>query len=209
MLAKEIQEGQKIIIKVDKLEFSSEIRVIRDEYMLIDLIVINEKIVNFPPSVKVDMIYFGEEDKLYIWDNVSIVPVKFKDGNKYHKISMPIEEGKRYNRRRHFRMYIGEEMRVDVKKAGEKTSIRALIKDVSATGFCFIFDQEFEVGQRVVLHFEPPEGKRFEFPGKIVRIQYNDNIRSNMYGCIITDTSGTMGKLINSMQQKILNERNN
>lgn len=207
MEPKDIQAGHKISIIVDKLDFNSEIRVVRDDYILIDLIVANEKIVNFPDKIKTSMVYFDDEDKLYSWSNIQIVPVKFKDGQKYHKISMPIEEGKKYNRRRHYRLYVGEEMRVDIKNGSEKLSIMPIIKDISASGFCFIYDEELEIGQRVTLFFQSENNKPVDYNGKVVRIQYNENLHSNMYGCVINDPGGTLGKIINAIQQKKLNER--
>jgi c-di-GMP-binding flagellar brake protein YcgR len=209
MNPKEMQPEHKISVLVNKLDFNSEIRVVRDEYLLIDLIVVNEKIVNFPKNVSVSIVYFDEGEKLYVWNDVQIVPVKFKDGNKYHKISMPIEEGKKYNRRRHFRLYIGEEMRVDLMKGMEKLSIMPIIKDISASGFCFIYQEELDIGHRVKLFFEVEgEKKPVEFSGKVVRIQHNENLNSNMYGCSIFDPAGTLGKIINEIQQKKLSEKN-
>lgn len=205
---KEMQPEHKVSVIVNKLDFNSEIRVVRDEYILIDLIVVNEKIVNFPNNVNVSMVYFDEGEKLFVWNDVKIVPVKFKDGNKYHKISMPIEEGKKYNRRRHFRLYVGEEMRVDLMKGPEKLSILPIIKDVSASGFCFIYQGELDIGHRVKLFFDSEEEKRqIEFSGKVVRVQFNENLNSNMYGCSIFDPAGTLGKLINGIQQKKLSEK--
>ncbi len=204
---KDIQAGHKISIIVEKLDFSSEIKHVRDGYILIELIVVNEKIVNFPDNVNANMVYFDDDDKLYSWNNVQIVPVKFKDGRKYHKITMPVEEGKKYNRRRHYRLYIGEEMLVDIKNTADKKSIMPIIRDASASGFSFIYKEELKVGQRVVLYFQQPEGyRRIAFNGKVVRVQYNENLDSNMYGCTIFDPGGALGKIINTIQQRKLNE---
>ena len=204
---KDIQAGHKISIIVEKLDFSSEIKHVRDGYILIELIVVNEKIVNFPDNVNANMVYFDDDDKLYSWNNVQIVPVKVKDGRKYHKITMPVEEGKKYNRRRHYRLYIGEEMLVDIKNTADKKSIMPIIRDASASGFSFIYKEELKVGQRVVLYFQQPEGyRRIAFNGKVVRVQYNENLDSNMYGCTIFDPGGALGKIINTIQQRKLNE---
>lgn len=204
---KDIQAGHKISIIVEKLDFSSEIKHVRDGYILIELIVVNEKIVNFPDNVNANMVYFDDDDKLYSWNNVQIVPVKFKDGRKYHKITMPVEEGKKYNRRRHYRLYIGEEMLVDIKNTADKKSIMPIIRDASASGFSFIYKEELKVGQRVVLYFQQPEGyRRIAFNGKVVRVQYNENLDSNMYGCTIFDPGVALGKIINTIQQRKLNE---
>ena len=204
---KDIQAGHKISIIVEKLDFSSEIKHVRDGYILIELIVVNEKIVNFPDNVNANMVYFDDDDKLYSWNNVQIVPVKFKDGRKYHKITMPVEEGKKYNRRRHYRLYIGEEMLVDIKNTADKKSIMPIIRDASESGFSFIYKEELKVGQRVVLYFQQPEGyRRIAFNGKVVRVQYNENLDSNMYGCTIFDPGGALGKIINTIQQRKLNE---
>lgn len=209
MLASDIEEGRNISIIVDKLSFDSQISIMREQYILIELILVDGKIVNFPPGIKTDLIYFDDESKLFLWENVSIKPVKFKNGMKYHKISMPSKEGTKYNRRRNYRLYIGEEMHVDVRKGVEKTAVKAVIKDVSASGFGFVDKGDYDIGQKVTLYYDAGGSKIFDFHGKIVRKKYIDNIKSNIYGCTINDTMGIMRKLVTAQQQKRLSEKNN
>ena len=86
MLTSEMKEGNKISVVVNKFELESEIQIIRDEYILVTILLIDDKIVKFPADLKVDMIYYGDDNSLYIWENVVVSPVKFKNGQKYHKI---------------------------------------------------------------------------------------------------------------------------
>lgn len=208
MMAYEMEEGHKISIVVDKLDFNSQLSVIRDDYLLIDLIVVNSKIVNFPSKIKTDMLYYDNEGKLFLWEDINITPVMFKDGNKYHKIDMPANEGVKYNRRGNYRLYVGEDMKLDIRKGANRDTVTALIKDVSATGFAFVYKEDYDIGQKVTLHFDAGNGKIFDFPGKVVRKQYNENIKASIYGCTINDPMGIMRKIVASQQQKKLSEKN-
>lgn len=207
MMASEMLEGHKISIIVDELNFDSQICIIRDEYILIELIVVDNKIVSFPPNIKIDMVYYNDDNKLFLWENIAVTPVMFKDGNKYHKVVMSSKEGQKYNRRGDFRIYVGEHMRVDIRKGTYRNSINTTIKDISASGFAFVNEQDFEIGQKVTLHYEAGRGKIFDFPGKIVRKQYMENIKSSIYGCSINDSTGLMRKIVASIQQKKLSEK--
>lgn len=207
MLTSEMKEGAKISIVVDNLDFESEIKLLKEDYILISMIVIEDKILRFPKDIKADLVYYEEKDKIYIWEDVSIVPVKYKDGEKYHKIAMPAGEGKRYNRRSNFRMYIGKDMIVDVKVGMKWVTLKSMIKDVSATGFAFINNGEYEVGDRVTLYYETDTGKKIEFPSKIVRKQFMENLRSTIYGCEFGEPSDIMRKIVNEEQQKRLKDK--
>ncbi len=207
MLASEMEPGHKVSIMVDELAFESELRVARDEYLLIDIIVVEEKIINFPESMKTSFVYYDENEKLFVWEQVSVVPVKFKNGNKYHKVVLPKEEGKRYNRRGNFRIFIGEQMKVVVKKSTERITLMPIIKDISATGFSFVYGGDFEIGQRVSLYYNFGEGRIIEFMGKIVRKQPKDDSKDVVFGCSINDPSGMMRKIVNAVQQRKLSEK--
>lgn len=207
MLPSEMKEENRISIVVDSLEFDSKIQIIKEEYILIKLIVIDEKILNFPEDIKVNLVYYAEDDKLYIWEDVVITPVKYKDGNKYHKINKPVEEGKKYNRRGNYRLFIGEEMNIDVRRGTEYVRNRVMIKDVSATGFAFLFNEEYEVGDKVILYFMSKNGKKLELPSKIVRKQFMENINTNLYGCAYDEQSDVMRKMINEQQQQAIKKK--
>ena len=207
MLPEDMKVNNRVSVVVESLEFESEILIIKEEYILLKLIVIDDKILNFPQDVKVNFVYYGEADKLYIWDDVVITPVKYKDGNKYHKLNKPVEEGKKYNRRSNYRLYIGEEMYIDILRGTERVRNRVMIKDVSATGFAFLFNEEYEIGNKVTLNFTSKSGKRLELPSKIVRKQFMENINTNLYGCEYNEPSDIMRKMINEQQQQDIKKR--
>ena len=77
-------------------------------------------------------------------------------------------------------------MRVDIKNAADRASIMPLIRDVSASGFSFVSEKEFEIGQRVSLFYESDGGKVVEFTGKIVRSLFNDSRKNFVYGCLLS-----------------------
>jgi len=207
MLTSEMKEGAKISIIVDNLDFESEIKLLKEDYILISMIVIEDKILRFPKDIKADLVYYEEKDKIYIWEDVSIVPVKYKDGEKYHKVAMPSGEGKRYNRRSNFRMYIGKDMIVDVRVGMKWTTLKTTIKDVSATGFAFVNTGDYEVGDKVTLYYETETGKKIEFPSKIVRKQFMENLKSTVYGCEFNEASDIMRKIVNEEQQRRLRDK--
>lgn len=206
MLTSEIKEGNKISVIVNKLEFDSEIQIIGDGYILAEMITVDGKIVNFPSEMKVNMVYF-DDNNLYIWENVSVSPVKLKGGNKYHKIDLPETEGKRYNRRGSYRLFIGKEMGIELKEGTKRTKKKILVKDISATGFAFIINEEYNVGLRVTLFFDMGNGKRIDIAAKIVRKQYAERTNSNLYGCRFLVPSDEIRKMVNREQQRIMQEK--
>ena len=82
-----------------------------------------------------------------------------------------------------------------------------MIKDVSATGFAFLFNEEYEIGNKVTLNFTSKSGKRLELPSKIVRKQFMENINTNLYGCEYNEPSDIMRKMINEQQQQDIKKR--
>lgn len=207
MLTSEIKEGNKISVIVNKLEFDSEIQIIGDEYILAQLITVDGKIVDFPSEMKVDMVYFDDNNNLYLWENISVSPVKLRDGNKYHKIDIPETEGKRYNRRGSYRLFIGKEMGIELKEGAMRTRKKTLIRDISATGFAFIINEDYNVGLRVTLFFDMGNGKRIDIAAKIVRKQYMERTESNLYGCRFLVPSDEIRRMVNREQQRIMQEK--
>ncbi len=207
MLTSEMKEGNKISVLVNKFELESEIQIIRDEYILVTILLIDDKIVKFPADLKVDMIYYGDDNSLYIWENVVVSPVKFKNGQKYHKIDLPKSEGKRYNRRGNYRLYVGKDMSVEFREGTSRKRKKTLVKDISATGFAFLNNEDYDVGLRVSLIYDIVSGKRMNLSGKIVRKQYMDNINSTLYGCQFTTPSDEIRKIINREQQRMIKEK--
>lgn len=207
MLTSEMKEGNKISVVVGKFELESEIQIIRNEYILVTIMLIDDKIVKFPSDLKVDMVYYGDDNSLFIWENVALSPVKFKDGRKYHKIELPKTEGKRYNRRGNFRLYVGKDMSIEFKEGTSRKKKKTLIKDISATGFAFVNSEEYNIGLRVTLIYDIVSGKRLNLSGKIVRKQYLENINSTLYGCQFTVPSDEISKIISREQQRMIKEK--
>lgn len=207
MITSEMKEGNKISVVVGKLEFDSEIQIVRDEYILVTMMLVDDKIVKFPSDLKVNMIYYDDNNTLYIWENVIVYPVKLKKGQKYHKIDFPKIEGKRYNRRGNYRLYVGKDMNIEFKEGTSRRKKRTLIKDISATGFAFMNNEDYDIGLRVSLIYDIASGKRMNLAGKIVRKQYMDNLNSTLYGCQFTAPSDEIRKLINREQQRMMKEK--
>lgn len=207
MLATEMKEGGKISIIVGRLDFSTEIEVIRDEYLLVRIIVVDKKIVSFPPGVKVDMVYFDEDNKLHVWENIKITAVKFKDGKKYNKIDMPKQEGKKYNRRSEFRLYVAKECCIDIKDGTKVSQIKVTVKDISANGFAFVSSEEYKIGSRVTLYYTLESGRNIDVTGKIVRSRFVEEQGIYIYGCELNATSDILRREINGIQQKKIKDK--
>ena len=193
MRIEELTAGQDITLMVtagdQKLEFLSTILecLPRKHMILAAPVIINGKILALQgKGLVVHMFIALPDDKPQIFRNITIQPVKKFDNSLCYTIST-LEESKALNRRGAFRCYIGLDTQVQF--GPTKSTIDAIIKDVSATGFAFTTgsEKEFERGETVhaVLNDHLDEiDKNYSFTlfGIIVR-HYSLENGNVVYGC--------------------------
>jgi c-di-GMP-binding flagellar brake protein YcgR len=203
----EIAVGGSIEIEVvltgKALNFKSEVVLIKHHSILINSIKFNDQTVGFSDKYKINFLY-KHEGKLYKWENVSIKLVRY-DGGIYHKIDLA-GEGQPYNRREYFRLYIGEEMPIYINTASGATALSVLVKDISESGVGFITKEDIDVDRTIRLKLKS-NNSIISLSGVIVRKEYLENIKSNLYGCKFYEKNNALGKYIAKRQNELIKKR--
>ncbi len=178
------------------MNFNSEIQFVKDDYILVDGIKVNNQTVGFSDKCSINF-YYKEDGKLYLWEKVIVKLVKY-DGEIYHKIELN-GEGKPYNRRDAYRMYLGEEMSVYVNTATGPTALNVLVKDISETGVAFIAKEELDVDRTFRLRLKD-NNNIISLSGVIIRKEALTHIGSNLYGCKFNEKNNYLIKYIAKRQ---------
>lgn len=203
MLATELQLNHSVELEVTingkTTTFLSSIKKISNNTVLLSPILINEKLVIFPPEYAISFIY-GESDVLFYWKDISLKAVKHKN-QIYYYVTL---DGKPeiWNRRNSFRIYIGEYMElISFGKEGPKTH-NVFIKDISQTGMAFISSEPFFVKHTVRLKLKLFSGQFIHLNAQIVRTQPTNNETEILYGCRFVEKSPLLSKHLMKLQQE-------
>lgn len=186
------------------VNFKSEVAHTVNSSILIAPIKVNEQTVGFSDSCKINFLYIYE-GKLYLWENADVKLVKY-DGAIYHKIEI-YGDGKPFNRRDSYRMYIGEDMPVFVNTASGPTAISVLVKDISETGVGFITKDDIDVERTIRLKIKD-NNSILNLSGIIVRKEYLSNLGSFLYGCRFNEKNDNLSKYIARKQGEALRKKN-
>lgn len=186
------------------VNFKSEVAHIVDNSILIAPIKVNEQTIGFSDQCHVNFLYVYD-GKLYLWESASIKLVRY-DGAIYHKIDI-FGEGKPFNRRDAYRMYVGEDMPVYVNTASGPTAISVLVKDISETGVGFITKDDIDIDRTIRLKLKD-NNSILNLSGVIVRKEYLDNIGSFLYGCRFTEKNDKLSRYIAKKQGEALRKKN-
>ena len=186
------------------MNFRSEIILTKNHSVLINSIKVNDQTVGFSDKCHNNFLY-KSEGKLFIWENVDIKLVKY-DGAIYHKIDLS-GDGKPYNRRDAYRMFIGEEMSLSINTAAGPTAIEVLVKDISETGVGFISKEELDIDRTFRLKLKD-KNILMNLSGVIVRKEFLENIHAYLYGCKFNEKNHLLGKFLAKKQGEILKKKN-
>ena len=193
----DINAGEHILITVSvnnkTMELSAEIvKHLKSNIAIINIDNTDAKL-NFN-GVNIDVVYTNDEGIPYAWFKCTIV---FYQGN--YLLQVPVDGGRRYNRRASFRVGVSEHAKLRVSGHGEYTVI---VRDISLTGFA-ITDRKNELnlsnGTKVTLKYEDI-GHELNIEGNVVRVQEEENY--TIYGCVITKTCRDLTSYINTKQRK-------
>lgn len=185
------------------MNFKSDIVDVKENSILISSIKVNDQTVGFSEKCQINFMCIMD-NKVYIWDNVTIKLVKY-DGAIFHKIDLN-GEGKPYNRRDAFRMYIGEDMPLYVNTASGPAALSVLIKDISETGVGFITKDDIEVERTVRLRIKD-NNTLISVSGIIVRKDFLPNLDAILYGCKFNEKNNLLGKYIAKKQAEHLRKK--
>lgn len=185
------------------MSFRSEIAFIRNNSLLVNTIKVHDQTVGFSDNCIINLLY-NSEGKLYLWENIVVRLVKY-EGVVYHKLDL-FGEGKPYNRRDSFRMYIGEDMSIYVNTAAGPTALTVLVKDISETGFAFITPEDIDVERTVRLRLKDNH-QLLNLSAVIVRKEFLTNLNSHLYGCRFNEKNAHLGKYIAKKQGEQLRKK--
>ncbi|MHB8130140.1 MAG: PilZ domain-containing protein [Mobilitalea sp.] len=185
------------------MTFMSEIIIIKNNSVLITSIKVNDQTIGFSEKCQINFLY-KTEGKLFLWENVSVKLVKY-DGAIYHKIDI-YGEGKPYNRRDSYRMYIGEDMPLYVNSSSGPSALSVLVKDISETGVSFITKDEIDVERTIRLKLKD-NNAIISLSGVIVRKEFLSNLASFLYGCKFNEKNNKLGKFLAKKQGEILKKK--
>lgn len=186
------------------MSFRSEISQIFNNSILVAPIKVNEQTIGFSDNCKINFLYVSE-GKLYQWESAVITLVRY-DGDIYHKIDIT-GEGKPFNRRASYRMYIGEDMPIYVNAATGPVALSVLVKDISETGVGFITAEDIDIDRTIRLKLKD-NNTVINLSGVIVRKEYLENLGSFLYGSRFTEKNSKLGKFIASRQSDMLRKKN-
>ncbi len=185
------------------MNFQSDIIQVINNSVLITSIKVNDQTLGFSDKFMINFLY-KTEGKLYIWENVNVKLVKY-ESRVYHMIDL-FGEGKPYNRRDAYRMYIGEDMPVYVNTASGPTALSVLVKDISETGVGFISKEDIDIDRTVRLKLK--DGNVIiSISGIIVRKEFLRNLGSYLYGCKFTEKNIHLPRYIARKQSEILKRK--
>jgi hypothetical protein len=165
---------------------------------------VDEQTIGFSDKFQVNFLY-KLEGRLFLWENVTVKLVKF-EGGIYHMIDLD-GDGKPFNRRDAYRMYIGEDMPLYVNTATGPTALSVLVKDLSETGVGFITKDDIDIDRTIRLKLKD-NNAIINMSGVIVRKEFLDNLGSFLYGCKFNEKNNHLSKYIAKRQAEVLKKKN-
>lgn len=165
---------------------------------LLSPVLLNGKIVGFPPSCNVSFIY-PAQGRVYAWHGVNVKAIRYK-GKAYHSVDL-IGDAHTLDRRGAYRIFIGSKMKVTFFTNSGPVPKEVLIKDISETGFAFLSPEPFETGRMVRLNLDTGRGT-LKLSAHIVRNQQLEDRRDVLYGCRFSSRSTSLSSYLMKLQQQ-------
>lgn len=213
MLFSELGTGTtvRLSISIDEMffEFETTVQTKHKKKILIEPIRKDGKILNVQgDNVVVDIMYVREDEKPMLWRDADLECVRLK-GQFYYAVSADLQ-GKEYNRRGDFRLFIGEEHPAKIGHGGSDRIV--ILKDLSNSGFAFIYSEDIEGAEGAFVYMSYPAvlgDRTLELPliGKIVRKMTLSDGRK-LYGCVLMKKNEMIGHYINQKQMEQLAKKN-
>ena len=213
MLLSELEQGAKVLLLLTidgkHFEFETIVQGKHKHDVLFEPIRKDQKILNVQSDqVDVDIMYMREDDKPILWKEAKMDCIRHK--HKIYYASEAANEGREYNRRGAYRLYIGEEIHARIGHSGREKIVH--LKDLCNTGFAFIYKEELKDADGAFVYMTymaQYEKKVTEIAlfGKIVRTMPLDDGRF-LYGCALMKKNEMIGHYINQKQMEQLAKKN-
>lgn len=206
----QLDKGTKLEVEVSKAkaELRLETEVIDHvaEGIIVEKITVNNSLVGFTDDLKVK-VYFNYNQKLYEWNEVAVKAVRYQKNIRH--LIMVNGEAQVANRRKAYRLYIGEDMLViNINKLSkDQEPERVLVRDVSETGYAFLTKTPMELGDKVRLRL-PLASKYLDLDATIVRIEPKEELGKVLYGAKLLHTHPQLNSYIVQRQRERMQSKN-
>jgi len=211
MLIDELIHGQSITFLVtingQFLSFESEILDVypRRRLVLAKAIYHNDKIISFGgQNVSVDVLVTFATEKPQLFKNVTVNTMRKGNGELCYNLATSAES-KPYNRREHFRCYVG--VPTVVQFGPNQSPEDAVIRDVSISGFAVTCSKDVAFKPNQVIHAlfqdyinELDEQFSMHLYGMVVRMQKLENGKY-VYGCRFNSPVNGLDSYINKKER--------
>ena len=185
----------------NKTTLLTSVEHILDDTVLLTPILMNGKIVGFPPPISVNL-YYVDEGQVFLWSDVTVKAVKYQN-KAYHSVTLE-NAPKVLNRRGAYRVFIGQKMNL-VTFSPEGSSLHEVfIRDISETGMSFFSEEEFSKGRTVRLYLKIKGGEELSLSAQVVWKRQGTHRRKNqfLYGCKFIGRNRQLTSYLMTVQQE-------
>ena len=193
-----------ININNQHLEFESTVITKIGDYILIEPVRVNGKVVNFEiGNVLVDMLLIRRDKKPVAWKRVLLKNVIYKNKT-YYKV-IPTGDGFEINRRNAFRLSI--EVKGVVQVGTNSVPMDVILKDISQNGFSFVSKDIIDRPLKSIVRLVFIDlNKSLNLNGLLVRKE-RINQSKYFYGCVLNIKNQFLSQYMNDKNADMLSRQ--
>jgi len=193
-----------ININNQHLEFESTVITKIGDYILIEPVRVNGKVVNFEiGNVLVDMLLIRRDKKPVAWKRVLLKNVIYKNKT-YYKV-IPTGDGFEINRRNAFRLSI--EVKGVVQVGTNSVPMDVILKDISENGFSFVSKDIIDRPLKSIVRLVFIDlNKSLNLNGLLVRKE-RINQSKYFYGCVLNIKNQFLSQYMNDKNADMLSRQ--
>lgn len=207
----EIPEGSNVRIIAqangNTIEFKSVVKQVLETSILIEEIRTGDGV---PVSLASDKItislqFVNGNKTPILWQDIIVKHVRNSSGS-FHQIYQT-SDGTNTNRRGSFRLFVGAPAKLKI--GGGKELHDVILKDISATGYGFVSDNELNITNYTLCVISSHiDTKSISLSGTLVRKETVEDSSKFVYGCRLTAHSKELEKFIMTKQREQLHRKN-
>jgi len=208
MLLSQLVQNSELILEINinnqHLEFESAVFAKIGDYILIEPVRVNGKVVNFEiGKVLIDMLLIRKDRKPFIWKRVLLKNTIYKNKT-YYKV-VPTGDGFEINRRNSTRLNI--EVKGVVQIGTNSVPLDVIIKDISENGFSFVSKDNIDKPLKSTVRLVFTDiNKTINLNGILVRKE-KINQTKYFYGCVLNIKSQLLVQYINDKNREMLSRQ--
>ncbi len=213
MKLSELENGTAVTFELHiegkKFEFPSVMEFQKRGKVYFQPIRVGEKLLNVQnDKIIVNLMYTVAGSKPIMWGELDVKEEVYKK-QVFYTADMDTK-GKVFNRRGAYRQFVGAP--VFAKVGSGRAEIQVVLKDISTTGFSFVYREDLGDTSRslvVIPYVYRDDQEMFDLmlSGKIVRKQTMQDGKI-LYGCALVKKNEVIAKFVNYMQKEQLNRMN-